>query len=246
MFCVLILLPKPNKDLTNTKSYRPLTMLPAIGKSFERVINEDLSDVLETNQKLPETQSGFRKKRSTQDPLFKIAQDGTTAKNLGQVLIATLFDIEKAFDKMWIQAAILKMRNIGIAEHTIALLQSYLTNRTIQLKINKTYSDPITLRAGTPQGGVLSPTIFGIWVGDIPKPSKKERLSQYADDIGTWSRGRNEVTVREQLQKYNNKMTSWCRKSRISLSAAKTQVTAISKKDVQNPNSIYQVIDGHK
>lgn len=241
----VILLPKPNKDHSSTKSYRPITMLPAIGKTFERVINSEFSPHLENTNKLPETQAGFRKKRSTQDQLLKIVQDATTAMNLGQTLIATMFDIEKAFDKMWIQATIFKMYQLGIEEQTVALMMSYLKDRTIRLKINKAYSERIKLKAGTPQGAILSPTIFGIWVGDIPKPPKGTSLSQFADDIATWSKGRNEITTRDNLQTYNDSLVKWCKKWRITLSPAKSQLITISKKDVQNVNAIYQRIDGH-
>lgn len=243
---VVILLPKSGKDHTQSKNYRPISLLSAIGKVFERLINTELVAYLEANNILPESQAGFRPKRSTQDQLLKLLQDAKYAQARGETLMATFFDVEKAFDKMWHQGFLLKLRDKGFDRATMALIQSYLTNRTIQIRINGKLGSKIPLRAGTPQGAILSPTLFNLYVADIPQPTGKDRasLSQFADDIATWSKGF--IRTRNNLQQFNDKLIGWCKKWRIVLAPAKTQLITITKKSLANPDAFYQDIDGHR
>lgn len=243
---VVTLLPKAGKDHTQPKNYRPISLLSALGKVFERLINNELVAYLEANNILPESQAGFRPKRSTQDQLLKLVQEAKSAQARGHNLMATFFDVEKAFDKMWHQGFLLKLLDKGFDRATLALIQSYLTNRTIQIRINGKTGPKIPLRAGTPQGAILSPTLFNLYVADIPQPSKKDRvrLSQFADDIATWATGR--VLTRDNLQRFNNKLIEWCKEWRVVLAPAKTQLITISKKKLANPGAYYQLIDGHR
>lgn len=243
------LLPKPGKDKTQPKNYRPLSLLSVLGKLFERLINTELNKFLEANNLLPETQAGFRKNRSTQDQLMKLIQDIAKAQNTGGTVVATLFDIEKAYDKVWHQLATLKFQRIGLDPQTVGLLTNYLRDRSIRIKIKGELGEKVALQAGTPQGAILSPTIFNICVYDIPQPTKNHKLSQFADDIGTWVNHRNELTARDQLQIFNDKLILWCKTNRILLSPAKTQVIAFATGtniNKMNPNAIYQIIDGVK
>ena len=155
----VILLPKPEKDKTQPKNYRPISLLPTMGKLFERLINDEIMKQLESENRLPESQAGFRAKRSTQDQLLKMMQDAIQAKNTGQTLVSTMFDIEKAYDKIWHEAAVYKFHKIGLEEQMVALLKNYLTNRNLQIRIKGELSEKVTLRAGTPQapGGYPEP-----------------------------------------------------------------------------------------
>ena len=246
---IVTLIPKTGKDHTLPKNYRPISLLSALGKVFERLINSELVAHIESNNLLPECQAGFRPKRSTQDQLLKFAQDAAVAKSRGRVLMATFFDVEKAFDKVWHQAFLLKLGRLGFDRVTIGLIQSYLTGRTIQIKINGVTGPKIPLKAGTPQGAILSPTLFNLYVSDIPQPNKQEgRLSQFADDIGTWASGTDGFGARNKLQHYNNRLMKWCKTWRVVLAPAKTQVITISNKgqEDRHGHAMYQVIDGHR
>ena len=100
----------------------------------------------------------------------------------------TCFDIEKAYDKIHHQNSIHKLSSIaGLYDDLVAFLLNYLSNRTVVFKINKARSQPITRRAGTPQQAILSPTLFNLWVSDIPLSKLGTHLSQFADDITTYS-----------------------------------------------------------
>lgn len=161
--------------------------------------------------------------------------------------MATMFDIEKAYDKIWKEGLCLKLKG-KLPETTIAIIMDYLTDRTIRLKVNTSMSEPVRLLAGTPQGSILSPNIFNLAVHDIPQPKKKKgknadaKLSQFADDISTWSNAREYWTAREKLQKYNDEIIQWCTKWKIKLAESKTQLIAFTKPTKLKKSSVYQYV----
>ena len=243
---ITVLLPKPGKDPSSPKNYRPITLLSTLGKTFERVLKIELTDLIEREQIFPPSQAGFRSKRSTQDKLLQLVQEARLQISQDKVTVATFFDIEKAFDKMCHAETLYKMKVAGIDDHTIALIMSYLSDRSIKLRVNEELSDEVQLNAG-PQGGIISPILFGIWVSDIPQPEEDDTdLSQFADDTATWANGEDLTTACTALQRFNDRITGWCRQSRILLSAPKTQVIVFSKKPIPDLRTAFQHINGQK
>ena len=222
-------------------------MLSVLGKTYERVINMDLTKEIEERNILPESQAGFRSGRSTQDQLFRLVQDATSSITKGNITMTTLFDIEKAYDKIWKQGLALKLKG-KLPENYIAIIMDYLTGRSIRVKVNETTSDPVFLLAGTPQGSILSSCIFNLSVHDIPQPKANNRnkqdtnLSQYADDIASWTNAREYWTVRDKLQKFNDEIIRWCTKWKIKLAESKTQLIAFTKPNKLKKSSVYQQI----
>lgn len=242
------LIPKPGKDHSEPKNYRPITLLSALGKILERLINEIITTYVEDKHLIPESQAGYRKNRSSQDQLYRLSEDASKAVINGTVSMATLFDVEKAFDRLWQEGFALKLQKASVPEPVIALLVNYLTNRTIQIKLDKLVSDPIHLETGTPQGSCLSGTIWGLWQHDIPQPNASDHtfLSQYADDIASWCNAPDHVTARQNLQKYNNKLIEWCREWKMKLASSKTQLIAFTKKKKIRRSFVYQEIENTK
>lgn len=242
---VTSLLPKSGKDLSQAKSYRPITLLPVLGKTFERQINQELKTYLEAECLIPESQAGFRQSRSTQDKLVELTEEAQNNSKKGYTTLATFFDIEKAFDKLCHEGVALKFKRLGLSNQTTALLVNYLSDRYIRIRLNNNYSQPIKLKAGTPQGAILSPTIFNIWVGDLPQPKDKfTSVSQFADDMATWSAAKNPKIAQERLQIYNNELLDWCNTWKILLSPPKTQMIAFYNKRPQNILNLTQNIGG--
>ena len=88
--------------------------------------------------------------------------------------------------------------------------------------------------------------VFSLWVADIPQPPKTVDLSQFADDIASWANGKDHMTARDKLQKYNNRIIAWCAAWNILLSARKTQLILFAKKQPDNEYAIYQWLDGQR
>jgi len=244
---ITILLPKPNKDHSKIENYRPITLLNTVGKTFERIINTRLKSFCESKNLFPPSQAGFRSGQSTQDQLVKLVEETQRGIIKNQYTMATFFDINKAFDKIWHEALIHKLLHLHkLNINTVQLLTDFLTNRKIKLKINSSHSGEITLKAGTPQGAILSPTLFNLWVADIPQPHLTSRLSQFADDIATWVTDKSPLKAQAKAQAYNDEISEWCDKWRISLAANKTQFIVFYRKKTADTGKYDQVVKGSK
>ena len=220
------MLPKPGKDLTKPTSYRPISLLPAMGKIFERIVASRFSAFLEKVDYFDENQAGFRKKRSTVDQLFKLSQSVSTALKKHKKAIGVFLDVEKAFDAVWLEGLKYKLGRpeIGIPTKMIRLLSSFLTNRHLRVHQNSAISNKIELKAGTPQGSALSPLLFIFYVNDTPKPPPGVLISKFADDMAAWAIQKQEKRAEKLIQKHLDSLSEWCNKWKIKLNPSKTQV----------------------
>ena len=107
-------------------------------------------------------------------------------------LIAVFLDVKGAFDRVWITGVHYKLLHSGLPSHLVRIVANFLADRTMVVKLNNSYSREISLKAGTPQGGVLSPEIYNFYSDDILQGIPVEvEGSQYADDLGCWGFGKN-------------------------------------------------------
>ena len=219
----VVMLPKPGKDLSKPTSYRPISLLPAIGKIFERIIASRLSTFLESTKYFDENQAGFRKKRSTVDQLFKLSQSISTALKKHKKAVGVFLDVEKAFDAVWIEGLKFKLGKpeVGIPAKMIRLLSSFLTNRHLRVHEYNAISNKIELKAGTPQGSELSPLLFIFYVNDNPKAPPVVFTSKFANDMAIQKQ---EKRAEKLIQTYLDSLSEWCNKWKINLNPSKTQV----------------------
>ena len=222
----VVMLPKPGKDLTKPTSYRPISLLPAMGKIFERIVASRFSAFLEKVDYFDENQAGFREKRSTVDQLFKLSQSVSTALKKHKKAVGVFLDVEKAFDAVWLEGLKYKLGRpeIGIPTKMIRLLSSFLTNRHLRVHQNSAISNKIELKAGTPQGSALSPLLFIFYVNDTPKPPPGVLISKFADDMAAWAIQKQEKRAEKLIQKHLDSLSEWCNKWKIKLNPSKTQV----------------------
>ena len=222
----VVMLPKPGKDLTKPTSYRPISLLPAIGKVFERIIANRLSTFLERANYFDENQAGFRRNRSTLDQLFKLSQSVSTALKKHKKAVGVFLDVEKAFDAVWLDGLKYKLgtAEVGLPTKAIRLLSSFLTNRHLRVHRDSAISNRIELKAGTPQGSALSPLLFIFYVNDTPKPPPGVLISKFADDMAAWAIQKQEKRAEKSIQTYLDALFDWCNKWKIKLNPSKTQV----------------------
>ena len=202
------------------------TLLPAMGKIFERIVASRFSAFLEKVDYFDENQAGFSKKRSTVDQLFKLSQSVSTALKKHKKAVGVFLDVEKAFDAVWLEGLKYKLGRpeIGIPTKMIRLLSSFLTNRHLRVHQNSAISNKIELKAGTPQGSALSPLLFIFYVNDTPKPPPGVLISKFADDMAAWAIQKQEKRAEKLIQKHLDSLSEWCHKWKIKLNPSKTQV----------------------
>ena len=217
---VLCMLIKPDKPPSQTTSYRPISLLSAIMKLFERVIEKRLRKHLEDN--------GFSK--STNDHLFRLSQTIMDSFNRREHVIAAFLDVEKAFDNVWHNGLRYKIYQLDLPTKLCRWLSDFLVGRVIQVKIEGFLSPKVYPKAGVPQGSNLSPLLFLIYVNDMPNPTHHQtNKSQFTDDAGQWAVSKNIDLAAEYLQRDLDKLARWCAKWRTKLNPEKTKVIIFSK-----------------
>ena len=241
------MVPKPGKDCTSAKNHRPISLLSCIGKTFERIIANRLSSYMERKKMFCVYQSGFRKGRMTAEQHLRLTEESSIAMKKKQITAALFLDAEAAFDQAWQDGIRYKLHNqLKLPQRFVRLLSSFLSDRSLIVKVGKDTSRAVKMAAGTPQGSCLSPLLYLILVNDIPeKVTESGSLSQFADDIGVWSRAYTFRGAMSKLQKSVDILEGWCRRWRIKLNPSKSNLLLIWRLPEKMPEDIcIQLFDG--
>ena len=153
-------------------NYRPISLLPIFGKIFERLIYNRLIVFITENKVLSNLQFGFQKNKSTEHAVASIASAIDRAKNDKKSSYCIFLDFAKAFDTVNHEILISKLDHYGVSGVSNNLMKSYLSNRTQRTEINGTLSDEGIIRHGVPQGSVLGPLLFLLYINDISESSQ--------------------------------------------------------------------------
>ena len=231
-----------NNQLFN--NYRPISILPAFSKLLEKIIYNQLYTFLNNNNILYEHQYGFRKNHSTIHPILHLIKDVVTNndKPTKESTIGIFLDLSKAFDTISHDILLNKLDHYGIRGLTNDWFRSYLTHRKQSTRYQSFLSSWKPITHGVPQGSILGPLLFLIYINDIPNSTDLNILS-FADDTTIYTSGSN---IQQTILKVNselNKIYIWLCENKLSLNINKTKFMLFSTKS-QNQSNIDLKING--
>ena len=232
-------IPKKGKDKRDPSSYRPISLLSCAGKLLERIINKRLIWHLESNSVLAWTQTVYRQFRSTEDQLALLTLDIEDAFQEKKKILAVFFDLSKAFDKVWKEGLLLKLLWAGVHGKMYEWLSDFLFNRTARVKLDGMISRQVKLRGGVPQGGVVSPTLFLVYMNDIT--TTVPRLvsnTLHADDFAVWCAEEHTTTAVHCIQNTINEVCSWTESWALQLNTTKTVSTLFTLSTAKEKGSL--------
>ena len=230
----IILIPKPGKNPTLTSSYRPISLLAALSKIFERLLLDELIADEAQLQLIPDHQFGFRQQHSTVEQVHKIVNSIKEALECKKTCVGIFLDVAQAFDKVNHNGLLKKIyTHLPMRYHGI--LSSYLSNRTFQAEYNQQISTSRSITAGVPQGSVLGPYLYLVFTMDLPTDNKI-LTATFADDTAILCAHQDTTVTRQRLQDHINKVSEWCKTWGIRLNESKsTQVTFTLKRETCDP-----------
>uniref|UniRef100_A0A147BLN2 Putative tick transposon n=1 Tax=Ixodes ricinus TaxID=34613 RepID=A0A147BLN2_IXORI len=214
---------KPGKDAALPASYRPIALTSCLGKTYERLINRRLIYLLEKQNLLANNQCGFRQGRSAVDHLVRLETLIREAFVHKQHCISVFFDLERAYDTTWRFGILKDLYSYGIRGRMLRCIRDFLTDRTFQVRLGCTLSDPFVQENGVPQGGILSVILFAVKINSIAKilpPSISYSL--YVDDLQISCSSSNTSSCERQLQLALNKLGTWADENGFKFSPEKT------------------------
>ena len=168
-------------DRADPKNYRPISLLSILGKVFERIVFKYVHNFFLENQFIISAQSGFTAGDSTTNQLIDIYNSFCKALDEGKEIRAVFCDISKAFDKVWHRGLIYKLQKAGISGSLLAWFENYLSHRKQRVVISGQCSEFIDVQAGVPQGSILGPLLFLVYINDIIK-DVQSNIKLFADD----------------------------------------------------------------
>ena len=223
-------------------NYRPVSVLPTISKLFERAIELQINEFFESKFNI--YLSAFRPGYSCQDILIRIVEDWRKSLDNNKFTAAILMDLSKAFDCLPHDLLLLKLKSYGLSENALSLLNSYLKNRKQCVKIGSICSPFLDIYKGVPQGSILGPVLFNIFVNDIFHFISKSDLYNYADD-NTLSYSSSDLQdVKNTLEQESSILIKWFSDNHMKANPDKFQAVAIGSK-TQKENITFN-LDGNE
>jgi ribonuclease HI len=228
---IIIPLLKAGKAAGDLASFRPISLTSCICKTFERMLSERLFHIVESKNILSPYQAGYRKARACEDQIARIIQgieDGFEQDPFHRSVLV-LLDFSKAFDQVWREKLLVLMHNMGILLQYIRWLYQFLRNRFGKVKFNGSMSKNTQFHQGVPQGSVLSPLLFILYINSLALQLPDININAlFADDVTILAVRRTLEEAQQAAQKTVDIVVAWAKEWKLKLNASKSEVSFFS------------------
>ena len=221
-------------ERSTAKNYRPVSLLSVVSKVFKKLVNNKIVDHLERCGLFSDFQYGFRSSRSTADLLIVVSDRIARVFNRSGVTRAVALDMSKAFDRVWHAGLLHKLKSYGILGEMFDLISSFLSNRQLRVVLDGKSSQEYPVNAGVPQGSILGPTLFLLYVNDVPDGVICD-IGIYADDTTLYSKCDRTCDLWQQLELASElesdlgDMVDWGKKWLADFNTGKTQLVSFDR-----------------
>ena len=213
--------------LNDPNNYRPISVTSTISRIFEKIIFNQIELYISNHDLLYKLQSGFRPQHSTLTALLDLTNEWSFNIDRKMVNGAIFLDLKKAFDTVDHQILLSKLRFYGFDTHTIKWFKSYLCDRTQQCFVNGLLSDSSPISYGVPQGTILGPTLFLLYINDFPNCIDFSRARLYADDTSLSFSDTEISSLNQQMKTDLQNITSWLHANKLTLNTLKSEFMLI-------------------
>ena len=215
-------------DPSHFTNYRPISLLSNFSKFFEKVMYNRMIEFAEQYNILYRCQFGFRKNYSTSHALIHLINRISSAIDQRETTVGVFLDLSKAFDTLDHQILFTKLEHYGIRDVALQWIKSYFSCRQQFVQINQTCSSMQTIKCGVPQGSILGPLFFILYINDLPKASKLTELLLFADDTSIFFSHSNPNYLENVLNNELLNIDVWLRCNKLSVNIKKTNYVTFS------------------
>ena len=234
---------KGSKD--QFSNYRPVSVLSEFSKIFERLIYNRFLTFFEKHNILNNSQFGFRKNRSTSMAITTLSDAFHESIEKNEYLLGLFIDLSRAFDTISHEILLDKLNFYGIRGIALTWIKNYLSERKQYVSFNNTHSDMGILSTGVPQGSILGPLLFLIYINDLPNISTKLSFIQFADDTTLYLQGSSLTDMFNIMNEEINIISQWLKVNKLVLNISKTNYMVMSSKKTKIPKNLCEIkIDG--
>ena len=206
----------------NPSNYRPISLLSVFSKIFEKLTHQRSYNFLEINEILHPLQFGFRKKHSTLYTSISMTEHIKNSIDNGNYGCGIFIDLKKAFDTVNRTILLKKLEHYGIRGVSLQWFESYLSDRKQFVSVNGHSSNELEIKHGVPQGSVLGPLLFLLYINDLPSISKKLTFYLFADDTNIYFESSDLLHLQKTVNKELRKVRKWLESNRLALNIDKT------------------------
>ena len=217
-------------DKQEIVNYRPISLLPTFSKILERIVYRRLYSFLSANKILASSQYGFRESRSTELAILELQNRIAHALSSGDWCLGVFLDLSKAFDTINHSILLEKLSSYGVRGLALSWFESYLSSRKQFTSISVTHSEQMFISCGVPQGSILGPLLFLVYVNDINNAIKTGHPILFADDTNLLFMDKNLNRVKVSVNKEMVHISQWFIVNKLSINVAKTKFIIFHRK----------------